>query len=332
MKSIYLPYSLPQLFSIDDPEIFLDLSLAAFRHQYQFNRVYKAFCNGLGIEETSVKTLYDIPFLPIELFKEHEVVTGEGTIQKKFKSSGTTDGHQSVHFLLDEEWYRKTLLEGFTRVFGDPSLYSFIALLPGYVERPDSSLIYMVNELMKKSNQRKHDFFSEPGNDFIKAIELNQQNNIATILFGVSFSLLEFANKHPISLQGIKLIETGGMKGRMEEITRDQLHTILKTQLQLNEIYSEYGMTELLSQAYSTQQGEFTSPPWMHVLIRETNDPRSYQDLNKTGGMNIIDLANIHSCCFIATGDLGKKTNPNTFEVLGRFDNADIRGCNLLFP
>ena len=325
------PYTPVDYFSIQSENQFQELALAAFVYQYASNKVYRSFCNHLNIAPPDVQTINDLPFLPIELFKQHQIISGEAPVKKIFCSSGTTGTTKSLHYLTDEEIYRVTLLEGFKRVFGSPSKHSFLALLPGYIERSDSSLVYMVNELMKKSTKKNNVFFQEANCDLIRAIQYNQQNEIETILFGVSFSLMEFATKNPISLEKVNLIETGGMKGKMEEKTRKELHTILKEKFSITNVYSEYGMTELLSQAYSTKDEVFESPPWMNILIRETNDPKNYIELGKIGGINVIDLANINSCCFISTQDLGKKTSPNTFEVLGRFDNADIRGCNLLF-
>lgn len=331
MSSITPPYLPKDYFSIENTSQFLSLALAAFNYQYTYNKVYKLFCGYLNVKPDSVKTLNDIPFLPIELFKQQRIVTGIKPDMKIFCSSGTTGATTSKHCLIDEDIYQLTLIEGFKRVFGNPSKYSFLALLPGYLERSDSSLVYMVNELMKKSNMKNNRFFMEADEDLIAAIKYNQQNEINTILFGVSFSLLEFATKNPISLERVNLIETGGMKGKMEEKTRAELHALFKEKFNLQHIYSEYGMTELLSQAYAVNGEIFETPPWMHIMIRETNDPLNEAEIGKAGGINIIDLANINSCCFISTQDLGKKNSPNTFEVLGRFDNADIRGCNLLF-
>lgn len=331
MQNIPIPYQPTDYFAINDAITFQKFALSAFHFQYNTNLVYRSFCENMKVDETNVKTIIDIPFLPIELFKQHKIISGDTNAEKIFKSSGTTGNVQSKHYVLNENIYQLTLLEGFKRVFGDPSKYSFLALLPGYMERPDSSLIYMVNELMQKSMMKHNYFYKEPSQELIDAIHYNQQNEISTILFGVSFSLLVFAEKNPISLENIILVETGGMKGQAEEKTRGELHSILKNQFNLKSVCSEYGMTELLSQAYSTGGEEFHLPPWMQIYIREANDPKTYVEQNKVGGINIIDLANIQSCCFISTQDLGKKTSPNTFEVLGRFDNADIRGCNLLF-
>jgi phenylacetate-coenzyme A ligase PaaK-like adenylate-forming protein len=328
MAEIKPPYNFKDLKKINSPNDFEELAMQAFRFQYENNQTYKLFCDYMHAKPDNVLR---IPFLPIELFKTHKIISGEGGENKIFRSSGTTGKNQSCHFLLDENIYKESLLEGFKIAFGDPAQYSFLALLPGYLERPDSSLIYMVNELMKKSLMKHNHFFKLADIDLKNAIMYNQQNEIKTILFGVSFSLLDFAENNPVSLDGITLIETGGMKGHGEEITRKELHNILKNKFKLKKVCSEYGMTELLSQAYCTRAEQFDLPPWMQVLIREPNDPGNFLEENKVGGINVIDLANINSCCFISTSDLGKKISPNSFEVLGRFDNADLRGCNLLY-
>jgi phenylacetate-coenzyme A ligase PaaK-like adenylate-forming protein len=331
LDHLNLPYQPQDYFSISGQDDFIRLALSAFRYQYQNNKTYKSFCDYMLVNDNNVHAVEEIPFLPIELFKTHKIIAGNGVEEHIFRSSGTTGIIQSKHYILHLEVYKKTLLEGFKRVFGDPAHYSFLALLPGYIERPDSSLIYMVNEFMQKSTQEHNCFFKEPDVKFRSMLKHNQTHQIKTILFGVSFSLLRLAEKDPLNLENIILIETGGMKGQEQEITRKELHAILMHKLGISRVYSEYGMTELLSQAYSQGDEEFELPPWMQVLIRETNDPKTWLAENRVGGINLIDLANIHSCCFISTQDLGKKTSPNTFEVLGRFDNADIRGCNLLF-
>src|SRR5687767_4718351 len=331
MHKFQLPYSLQDVFSLSDPEGFNRLALKAFHFQYQHNLVYHRFCDFMKVDPLTIQSVDKIPFLPIELFKNHKVVCGNEKSQIVFRSSGTTGSIRSEHYMMDIDWYNKTLLQGFKLFFGDPSRYAFAALLPGYIERPDSSLIHMVNQLMQRGKNSSNSFFKEPGEEFTQMIRFNQQAGITTILFGVSFSLLEFANQNPIDLKDVILIETGGMKGHGQELTKGELHSILKQKFHLPQVCSEYGMTELMSQAYCLNNEMFETPPWMQILIREANDPKTFLDEGRGGGMNIIDLANIYSCCFIATADLGKKTSPNTFEVLGRFDNADIRGCNLLF-
>lgn len=328
MSLTIAPYSFGDLLKINSFHDFEELAMIAFEFQYSNNKTYRMFCDYMNCK---VKSFESIPFLPIELFKTHKIVSGTGSEKKIFRSSGTTGKVQSSHYLLDENIYIESLIEGFYRAFGDPSQYSFLALLPGYLERPDSSLIYMVNELMKRSIMKHNEFFKTPDHNLLNALHYNQQNEIKTVLFGVSFSLLEFAEKNPISLENIILIETGGMKGYGAEITRKELHKILCEKFKLERVCSEYGMTELLSQAYCIHGEEFELPPWMQIRIREPNDPANFLQENRAGGINVIDLANINSCCFIATADLGKKTSPNSFEVLGRIDNADLRGCNLLY-
>lgn len=326
-----VPYQTKDYFSIRQDHEFEKLALNAFRYQYQNNTVYRDFCGYLLKSPENVVCVEEIPFLPIELFKNQIVISGSIDSEAIFKSSGTTGPNQSKHFVKDLAIYRSTAIEGFKRVFGSPSDFSFIALLPGYMDRPDSSLIYMVNEFMGQSKAKNNGFFKDPSADFFKAVEFNLHNHIPSILFGVTFSLLKLAESSPIQLNEFHIIETGGMKGYGEELTRDELHIILKDSFKTNHIYSEYGMTELLSQAYTKGAEDFELPAWMKVYIREVNDPQAFLPEQKVGAINIIDLANIHSCCFIATQDLGKKTSPNTFQVLGRFDNVDIRGCNLLY-
>lgn len=331
MDKRQIPYSLRDIFSISDPAGFDKLALKAFHFQHQHNLVYQQFCEFMKVDPLKINSTSEIPFLPIELFKNHRVISVDEKPQVVFRSSGTTGSVKSEHYVIEIDWYNKTLLEGFKLFFGEPSTYAFVALLPGYIERPDSSLIHMVNQLMQYGKNSSNAFFKEPTTEFLQMLRHNQQIGITTILFGVSFSLLEFAKNNPIDLKNVILIETGGMKGHGEELTKTELHSILKEKFHMSQVYSEYGMTELLSQAYCCKDEIFETPPWMQILIRDSNDPKTFLDEGQGGGMNIIDLANIYSCCFIATADLGKKTSPNTFEVLGRFDNADIRGCNLLF-
>jgi hypothetical protein len=331
VQQLKTPYTKQEIFGITTSQQFNALAIQAFRFQYEHNGTYRQFCDFMKYTPGLVEVVDQIPFLPIELFKNHRIVTGGAADQFIFRSSGTTGSVKSEHHIVDISWYDQSLMEGFKRIFGDPAQYNFVALLPGYLERPDSSLIYMVNQLMLQSKNGKQDFFKEPGEEFIQALRSNQHSDLTTVLFGVSFSLLEFANHNPIDLSNVILIETGGMKGHGEEKTKAELHAILKEKFNLSSVCSEYGMTELLSQAYCLKDEIFQLPPWMQIKIRETNDPRSLLGEGQGGGINIIDLANINSCCFIATQDLGKKISPNTFEVLGRFDNADIRGCNLLF-
>ncbi len=326
------PYTQKEIFQNHSPERFNELALKAFIFQYKNNKTYREFCKLLHVSPTDVQQVEEIPFLPIELYKYHKIICDD-TVQEEiiFRSSGTTGSVKSQHFVTDLSWYNDSLMHGFEEAFGKIEQYCFVALLPGYVERPDSSLIYMVNQFMEKGlNQDKY-FFKEANQDFVQLIEVNRQKNIPTILFGVSFSLLKLAEENPIDLSHVILIETGGMKGMVEEKTKHELHTILKSRFKLKNVYSEYGMTELLSQAYTTNEQSLQTPSWMKVMIREPNDPKSYLPIERSGGINVIDLANIFSCCFIATQDLGKKNHPNTFEVLGRFDHSDLRGCNLLF-
>jgi len=277
-----------------------------------------------------VKTINDIPFLPVELFKTHAIKTGGFKAQKTFLSSGTTGMSQSKHFVKDVSLYELSYLNAFKHFYGAIEEYCVLGLLPSYLEREGSSLIYMVDDLIKKSKSSESGFFLDNHKELIEILAKNIRNKQKTILFGVSFALLDLAESCQIDLSDVIIImETGGMKGRRKELTRDELHGIYKESFKVSEIHSEYGMTELLSQAYSKGNGVFKTPEWMKILIRDVNDPFHFLEDNNTGGINVIDLANINSCSFIATQDLGKCTDEG-FEVLGRFDNSDLRGCNLL--
>ncbi|GAB4250607.1 MAG: acyltransferase [Vicingaceae bacterium] len=326
---MYIPDS-QDIFSIQNQQTFETLALAIFEYQYNNVPVYKKFCNLLGKTPLKVKTIYDIPFLPIEAFKNHKIITLNASSQIVFESSGTTNQlNRSKHFVADVEWYKNSFLNTFIRFYGNINEYCIIALLPSYLEREGSSLIYMCNELIIRSAHPKSGFYLNEYDKLKATLKLLETHQQKTLLIGVSFALMDFAelyNGNP--LKNTIIMETGGMKGRREEITRENLHTTLKKAFGVSVIHSEYGMTECLSQAYAKKEGIFETPPWMQVFIRETNDPFNFVE-NKVGGINIIDLANVHSCAFIATQDLGIKKE-NMFEVLGRFDNSEIRGCNLL--
>jgi phenylacetate-coenzyme A ligase PaaK-like adenylate-forming protein len=318
------------IFSINADNEFNAVSIEIFRFQYENNSLYQSFCNNLKLDPSKVNQIEQIPFLPIEFFKSHEVKTGDFDAQQTFLSSGTTGQIQSKHHLKDVSLYEKSYLESFKKFYGSIEDYCVLALLPSYMEREGSSLIYMVDDLIQKSNHPDSGFFLNNDQELINKLQFLVKNGQKTILFGVSFALLDLAENHHIDLKNVIIMETGGMKGRREELTRTELHDIYTNSFNVKSIHSEYGMTELLSQAYSKGDGIFEAPNWMKILIRDVNDPFNYLSDNKTGGINVIDLANIHSCSFIATQDLGKINSQNQFEVLGRFDNSDIRGCNLL--
>ncbi len=308
---------------------FNELALQIFSIQAEQNEVYKEFLSLQKINPKEITTVYQIPFLPVELFKTHKIVTGNSNTQIVFTSSGTT-GQQSRHFVTDISVYEKSFLKGFEFSYGSPEQYCFLALLPSYLERKGSSLIYMTEELIRKSNHSLSGFFLDDFNELENRLRTLESQRQKTILLGVSYALLDFAKEHSFPLSNTIIMETGGMKGKRKEITREEFHQELKNSFNLSSIHSEYGMSELLSQAYSKSNGKFFSPPWMKVLVRDINDPFQILADNQTGVLNIIDLSNINSCSFLATSDLGKINNDGSFEVLGRIDNSDIRGCNLM--
>jgi phenylacetate-coenzyme A ligase PaaK-like adenylate-forming protein len=259
------------------------------------------------------------------------IITGNGEAVKIFESSGTTGTDTSRHYLTDLQLYEESFLTSFRLFYGDPHDYFFAALLPSYIERGNSSLVYMADTLIRKSNEKSSSFFLDDYDKLITTFGKIRSENKKGLLIGVSFALLELAEKFSPDLSGITVVETGGMKGRRREVTRLELHSILKDKLNIESVHSEYGMTELLSQAWSKGNGIFQTPPWMKILLREVNDPLTIiSEDGATGGINIIDLANYNSCSFISTGDLGRLHHGGGFEVLGRFGNSDLRGCNLL--
>lgn len=321
------------IFKIHAPHQFNDLALKIFHYQAENCEVYKNYLFALGAKIDKISKIEQIPFLPIEFFKSHKITTNNLQAASNalvFTSSGTTGEATSKHFVSDVGIYKKSFSKGFFNFYGSPSDYCILALLPSYLERDGSSLIFMTEELVKGSKHPKSGFFLHNHEDLFKSLqELNAQNK-KSILIGVTYALLDFAERFPISLGNTIVMETGGMKGKRKEMLREEVHAILKKSFQISEIHSEYGMTELLSQAYSKGNGRFSASPWMKILIRDTNDPFKILEHEKSGGINVIDFANIYSCSFIATQDLGKLHSDNSFEVLGRFDNSDIRGCNLM--
>ncbi len=319
-----------EIFNINSDEQFKNEALKVFNYQYKNNKVYQSFCHLLNVQPNQVKNIADIPFLPIQFFKTHKVISTDSKFQQVFTSSGTTSNFTSTHYVSDVSIYEKSYLKTFAQFYGNIKDYTVLALLPSYLERDGSSLIYMVNHLIKKSNKLESGFYLHNLSDLKDILIALDTNGEKVILIGVTFALLDLVEKYQFQLQNTIVMETGGMKGRRKELIRTELHDILKSGFGLEKIHSEYGMTELLSQAYSHGNGVFNTPPWMKILIRDTEDPLQLLTNNHTGGINIIDLANINSCAFIATQDLGKVHSNNSFEVLGRFDNSDIRGCNLL--
>ena len=318
------------IFSISSKKEFEKITLKVFRHQYENNKVYQAFCNHLGKTPSNVKQINAIPFLPIQFFKSETIVSNSNQVQAIFTSSGTTSAITSQHFVTDISIYENSYNITFAQFYGNIQEYCVLALLPSYLERDGSSLIYMVNDLIAKSNHKDSGFYLNNLEQLAnKIIELeNKGQNV--LLIGVTYALLDLIEYKKFNLKNTIIMETGGMKGKRKEIIREELHQTLCEGFGVNTIHSEYGMTELLSQAYSLGNGIFECPLWMNILIRDMEDALQYVENGKTGGINVIDLANINSCSFIATQDLGKKHQNMTFEVLGRFDNSDIRGCNLM--
>jgi len=320
-----------RFFNARSQQEFLVTALEVFHYQFDQNSVYHDFCKNLGRGKDKVRSVEEIPFLPVEFFRNHKIVTGDSPIQIVFESSGTTGVVPGKHYVTDISLYEDSFTKSFNLFYGNPEEYLILALLPSYTEREGSSLVYMVNKLIEKSKHQKSGFYKENTAGLIRTVTEAKEGNHKILLLGVSFALLDLAENESPDFSGVIIMETGGMKGRRKELTRQELHKILKEKVNINSVHSEYGMTELLSQAYSSGNGIFYYPPWMKIVIRDPQDPLTIYNLpGRTGGINIIDLANINSCAFIATGDLGKLHEDGGFEVLGRFDNSDIRGCNLM--
>ncbi|PWK77956.1 acyl-protein synthetase LuxE [Mucilaginibacter oryzae] len=319
-----------QVFSINNEQQFNEVALQVFNYQALNNPVYRQFITGLGIDVNTVKTVDQIPFLPIEFFKSHSILSTADRVELTFTSSGTTGVITSSHRVTDKTWYEESFRKAFGIFYGDIKDYTILALLPSYLEREGSSLIYMVDDLIRQSANTDSGFFLYNHDELYQQLKKQQDKGKPTLLIGVTFGLLDFIDNYRLNFPELIVMETGGMKGRRKEMIREELHEILCNGFGVKHIHSEYGMTELLSQAYSYGDGIFECPPWMQIIIRDTNDPLSILKTGKTGGINVIDLANINSCAFIATQDLGKLYPDKKFEVLGRFDQSDIRGCNLL--
>jgi phenylacetate-coenzyme A ligase PaaK-like adenylate-forming protein len=318
------------IFNIQNEAGFTEVALAVFKHQFQTNRVYRSFCDLINVHPSDVQKVSDIPFLPIQFFKSRKVLASREEVQEIFTSSGTTGSRTSKHFVTDIKLYKESYRKGFHHFYGNIEAYTVLALLPNYLERKGSSLVYMVEDFIARSKHVESGFYLDNLEELTKILIKLDKSGQKTLLIGVSFALLDLIEKQQFNLKNTIVMETGGMKGRRKELVREELHAILQEGFGVNEIHSEYGMTELLSQGYSQGKGIFKTPPWMRVLTRDTEDALSIQSPGKNGGLNVIDLANYNSCSFIATQDLGKVHKDGTFEIMGRFDSSDIRGCNLM--
>ena len=318
------------VFNIQNQSDFKTCALQVFRHQFKNNAIYRSFCDLLYIHSSDVKEVEEIPFLPIQFFKSHAVLSSTQAVKETFTSSGTTGSSVSKHMVTDLSWYTKSYTKSFEYFYGPIEEYTVLGLLPNYLERDGSSLIYMVDDFIKKPNKPSSGFYLNNLTELSKTLIALDKKGEKVLLIGVTFALLDLIERQQFKLQNTIIMETGGMKGRRKEIIRNELHEILCAGFGVSKIHSEYGMTELLSQGYSSGDGVFDCPPWMKILARDTEDALTMVGTNKTGGLNVIDLANYNSCSFIATQDLGKVDNNGSFEVLGRFDHSDIRGCNLM--
>ena len=318
------------IFNITSEADFNRVALAVFRHQFKHNSVYRSFCDLLYKHPSDVKTLKQIPFLPIQFFKSHKVVSTTKPSEATFTSSGTTGSIVSKHFVSDLEIYKHSFRYGFKSFYGAVEDYTVLALLPSYLEREGSSLVYMANDMIEQSKQPESGFYLHDLEALKNTLLRLEAKAEKTLLIGVSYALLDLIESHSFNLKHTIVMETGGMKGQRKELVKSELHSILRHGFGIDKIHSEYGMTELLSQAYSKGDGVFEMPSWMKILTRDPEDALSIQPIGKSGGVNVIDLANINSCAFIATQDLGRIHVNGSFEILGRFDESDIRGCNLM--
>ena len=318
-----------RLFALKSNE-FEHLALSVFKYQANFNIVYKRYLGFLNVKPENVVSLDQIPFLPIEFFKEHRVVSGNWDSEKEFLSSGTTSSQRSSHLVKDVTFYHEVAENIFRSFYSNVSDTAFFALLPSYVEQGSSSLVSMVDYFISRSNHEASGFYLKDNTNMLNNIRKLLSRGQKVVLFGVTYALLDLVSEGQTDLEGLVIIETGGMKGRRKEMTKEELYGYLTKAFNVKVIHSEYGMTELLSQAYSFEEGKFHTPKWMKVMVRDLNDPFSYIPCGKSGGVNVIDLANLNSCSFIETKDIGVAFEDETFKILGRFDNSDIRGCNLL--
>lgn len=319
-----------KIFTISSEAEFDRVALEVFRFQHENNNVYRNFCDLLKIEKEKIVRLEQIPFLPIQFFKSHQVVSSTNKPEAIYTSSGTSGSVPSKHFVTDLSLYEKSFTHSFEQFYGKITDYVVLALLPSYLERKGSSLVHMANAFIKQSNYPESGFYLDNLSELATTLKKMDSEGKKVLLIGVSFALLDLVENFHFQLKNTVVMETGGMKGRRKELIRSELHAILSQGFGVEKIHSEYGMAELLSQAYSKGNGVFEAPPQLRILIRDTEDPLQILPDHKNGGVNIIDLANLYSCAFIATQDLGKKLTDTSFEILGRFDNSDIRGCNLL--
>jgi len=318
------------LAQIDSPEKFDELALNRYLDQYAHVAVYREFCDHLGRSPERVESVEQIPYLPISFFKTHQVVRQGSALNRFFTSSATTGMVPSKHYVPRIDVYEESFRQAWELFYGPVENYCVLALLPAYLERTGSSLVYMAQDMIQRSGHPKSGFYLDQYQDLSETILSLEAAQTPTLLLGVTFALLDFADQYPMKLKHTIVMETGGMKGRGREMIREEVHQKLSTAWGGLSIHSEYGMTELLSQAYSTGNGVFSCPPWMRVNLRDTEDPLTRLPEGQSGGIDIIDLANVDSCSFISTQDLGRLTAPGQFKVLGRFDHAEIRGCNLL--
>ena len=318
------------IFNIQSENDFKTMAFKVFKFQFENNPVYRSFCDLLYIHPSDITSIKDIPFLPIQFFKTHTILSASEPIQIIFTSSGTTGSNTSKLIVTDVSVYQKSFTKGFETSYGAIEDHVILALLPSYLEREGSSLIYMMESLIKQSKHKESGFYLNNYSELKDVILKLETEGKKTLLIGVSFALLDLVEAYKFQLKHTIVMETGGMKGRRKELIRSELHSNLKQGFGVKHIHSEYGMTELLSQAYSKGEGVYKCPKWMKVFTRDTEDALTILEPEKNGGINIIDLANFNSCSFIATQDLGKVFKDGTFEVIGRFDNSDIRGCNLM--
>ena len=331
-KLAELKYNIRKFALGEGSQSFEDLALSVFKFQIDQNLLYREYCSLLGISVRSISRIEDIPFLPISFFKTHQIISGSWEAEFVFESSGTTGITTSSHFLEDLNWYYEMSAVGFRKFYGDPGDYVILALLPGYLERTSSSLVHMVNYFFKSGSKDLGGFYLDDFQKLQTDLKQAMVSGKKSLLIGVSFALLDFAEQvDMVALDNVLIMETGGMKGRRKEIIREELHSLLRKGLKVSQIHSEYGMTELMSQAYSKDNGLFKPSVTMKVLPGSVTDPLSLERFDTQATIKVIDLANVATCSFIATEDMGRIFPDGSFQVLGRLDQSDIRGCNLMY-